>query len=74
MNNINDQKFFIIAQLFNTLRGTSRMIGEDRKMTPTEKKELLEFMGGLKKHIIEYNPELIKNRAFFEKSEDDGSR
>lgn len=74
MNNINNQKFYIIAKLRNTLTGTSRMIEEDRKMLPIEKEEVLSFIKGLEEYIKKYEPNLTKNEPFFEKSEDDGSR
>ena len=74
MNNINNQKFYIIAQLCNTLTGTSRMIEEDRKMLPIEKEEVLSFIKGLEEYIKKYESNLTKNKPFFEKSEDDGSR
>lgn len=74
MNSINDQKFFIIAQLSNALRGTALRTRQDRKMPPEQKEELLKFMKGLEKYIIEYEPDLTKNEAFFKERKEDGSR
>ena len=72
--NINDEKFFIIAQLNNVLRGNASKFIGDNKMLPDQKKNLLEFIEKLKESINEFERKLTENEEFFEKRKDDDSR